>query len=254
MAYEAERDEPLRSPAQREAGSPLREAPRPAATDATGAPAAASPANPPASSVPASSAPPPSVPPPSVPPADAVREGPASEPPSGEREGRRGRFESILPGLIRRGIEKGIEAGLNTLDRSIETGRETTDAVREVFSEVRTPRNVANAVGRALQEARLPREIASAVFNQFDETKNDVLRIVAREVRDFLDATDIASELKAALTSLSFEVRTEVRFIPNEAGTGVRPDVRARTRIKRGQRDSRRERNRRHARTKRGRL
>ena len=53
------------------------------------------------------------------------------------------------------------------------------------------------------------------MFSQIDETKNDVLRIVASEVRDFLDATDLASEIKAALTSLSFEVRTEVRFIPN---------------------------------------
>ena len=60
-----------------------------------------------------------------------------------------------------------------------------------------------------------------------------MLRIVAREVRDFLEATDLAGELKAALTSLSFEIRTEVRFIPNDAGTGVKPDVRARSRVKR---------------------
>jgi hypothetical protein len=154
-----------------------------------------------------------------------------SQPPS---EGpRRGRFENILPGLIRRGIEKGIEAGLHTIERSVETGRGTSDAVRGVLNEVKLPRDVANAVGRALTEAKLPRDIASAVFNQFDETKNDVLRIVAGEVRDFLEATDLAGEIKAALTSLSFEIRTEVRFIPNDAGTGVKPEVRARSRIKR---------------------
>jgi hypothetical protein len=155
-----------------------------------------------------------------------------SEPPADGREPRRGRFENILPGLIRRGIEKGIEAGMHTFERSLETGRGTTDAVRGVLSEVKLPRDVANAVGRALTEAKLPRELAGAIFSQLDETKNDVLRIVAGEVRDFLEATDIASELKAALTSLSFEIRTEVRFIPNEAGTGVRADVRARSRVK----------------------
>ena len=137
--------------------------------------------------------------------------------------------------MIRRGIEKGIEAGLNTFEKSLETGRETTDAVREVFSEVKMPRDVASAVGKALQEAKLPREIAGAVFSQIDETKNDVLRIVAKEVRDFLDATDLASEIKAALTSLSFEVRTEIRFIPNDAGSGVKPDVKSRTRVKRAE-------------------
>jgi hypothetical protein len=157
-----------------------------------------------------------------------------SQPPA-ESGPRRGRFENILPGLIRRGIEKGIEAGLHTIERSVETGRGTTDAVRGVLNEVKLPRDVANAVGRALTEAKLPRDIASAVFNQFDETKNDVLRIVAGEVRDFLEATDLAGEIKAALTSLSFEIRTEVRFIPNDAGTGVKPEVRARSRIKRAE-------------------
>jgi hypothetical protein len=163
-------------------------------------------------------------------PSSAPAATPKSEPPSAETK--RGRFESRLPGLIRRGIEKSIEAGLYTFEKSLETGRETTDAVREKLGEVRI-NDVASAVGKALQEARLPREIAGAVLGQIDETKNDVVRIIAREVRDFLEATDLAGEIKAALTSLSFEVRTEVRFIPNDKGTGVRPDVRARGRVKR---------------------
>ena len=149
-----------------------------------------------------------------------------SEPPPGEQPKRR--FDSRLPGLLRRGIEKSIEAGLYTFAKSLETG----DAVREKIGEVKIP-EMATAVGKALQEARLPREIAGALLGQLDETKNDVVRIIAREVRDFLEATDLAGEIKAALTSLSFEVRTEVRFIPNDKGTGVRPDVRARGRVKR---------------------
>ncbi|MDB4989288.1 MAG: hypothetical protein JWN04_4466 [Myxococcaceae bacterium] len=149
-----------------------------------------------------------------------------SEPPGAETK--RGRFESRLPGLLRRGIEKSIEAGLYTFAKSLETG----DAVRERLGDVKIP-DVATAVGKALQEARLPREIAGAVLGQIDETKNDVVRIIAREVRDFLEATDLAGEIKAALTSLSFEVRTEVRFIPNDKGTGVRPDVKSRGRVKR---------------------
>lgn len=179
-------------------------------------------------------------PPPSTPP--EANEEPGSEQPRDEKGGKRHRFESMLPNLIRRGIEKGIEAGLNTIEKSVETGRETSGAVREAFQEVKIPRDMASAVGKALSEAKLPREIASAVFGQLDETKNDVLRIVAREVREFLEATDLAGEMKKALTSLSFEVRTEVRFIPNDAGDGVKPDVRARTRIKRDRTPSSRDR------------
>lgn len=155
-----------------------------------------------------------------------------SEAPGEPKEAKRRRFESRLPGLIRRGIEKGIEAGLSTFERSMETGRETTDAVREVIGDVKIP-DIASAVGKALQEAKLPRELAGLVFTQLDEARTDVVRIIAREVKDFLEATDLASEIKAALTSLSFEIRTEVRFIPNDAGTGVRPNVRARGRVKR---------------------
>lgn len=156
----------------------------------------------------------------------------------------------MLPNLIRRGIEKGIEAGLNTFEKSVETGRETSGAVRDAFQDVKNPRDIATSVGKAWSEAKLPREIASAVFGQLDETKNDVLRIVAREVRDFLEATDIATEIKKALTSLSFEVRTEVRFIPNEAGDGVKPDIRSRSHVKRSPTTATRDRSHRRKRAK----
>jgi len=36
------------------------------------------------------------------------------------------------------------------------------------------------------------------VHNQLDDTKNDVVRIIAREVREFLEATDLANEIKNA--------------------------------------------------------
>ena len=53
-----------------------------------------------------------------------------------------------------------------------------------------------------------------------------MVRVVAHEIRDFLEATDISTELQKALTSLSFEIRTEIRFIPNDSG-GVKPVVTA---------------------------
>ena len=75
---------------------------------------------------------------------------PGNDDPAAPKESKRRRFESRLPGLIRRGIEKSIEAGLSTFEKSIETGRETTETVREVFSDVKIP-DIANAVGKALQ-------------------------------------------------------------------------------------------------------
>jgi hypothetical protein len=111
--------------------------------------------------------------------------------------------EGVLRDTLRKAVEKGIEAGVGTL-------RSADSAIRGVT-----------------QDGKLPKEVIGYVFASVDETKNAVVRGVAKEVRDFLEATDIAGEFYRALTSLSFEVKTEVRFIPNEAG-GVRPQVKAR--------------------------
>src|SRR5690242_19766741 len=79
---------------------------------------------------------------------------------------------------------------------------------------------------------KLPKEILSLVLSQLDETKTGLYRVVARETRDFLEHTNIAEEVARVLTTLSFEVKTEVRFIPNDSRLGATPDVRSRVRVK----------------------
>jgi hypothetical protein len=128
---------------------------------------------------------------------------------SGERERRWS--EGVLRDTLRKAVEKGIEAGVGTL-------RSADSALRGVT-----------------QDGKLPKELIGYVFASVDETKNALVRTVAKEVRDFLEATDIAGEFYRALTSLSFEVKTEIRFIPNDAG-GVRPQVKARAVQKRKRR------------------
>ncbi len=132
-----------------------------------------------------------------------------SDSPRGEDPARRRRLEKLLRETIRRGIE----AGIGTLSR-------TDDALRDLVGD----------------NVKLPKEIVGYVFSQVDETKNALVRVVAREVRDFLEATDIAAELQKALTTLSFEIKTEIRFIPNDAG-GVRPDVKAKIAPRRGKKE-----------------
>jgi hypothetical protein len=123
---------------------------------------------------------------------------------------RRLRLEKLLGGAIRRGLE----AGIGTLSK-------TDNVVRELVGE----------------NVKLPKELVGYIFSQVDETKNALVRVVAGEVRDFLQATDLATELQKALTSLSFEIKTEIRFIPNDAG-GVKPEVKAEVEPKRKGRKS----------------
>jgi hypothetical protein len=69
---------------------------------------------------------------------------------------------------------------------------------------------------------------------------------VAKELRGFLESVNVSGELQKLLTSLSFEVKTEIRFIPNdEAVGGVRPDMKVgKMSLKRTRRERDRERER----------
>ncbi|GAB4110086.1 MAG: hypothetical protein OHK0013_45910 [Sandaracinaceae bacterium] len=116
---------------------------------------------------------------------------------------RRRRLERILPEALKRAIEKGIETGIGTLTNANESIR-----------------------GMVGQRSEVPKEVAGYVLSQIDDTKNAMVGVVAREVREFLEKADLARELQKALTSLSFEIRTEIRFIPNDAG-GITPEVKA---------------------------
>ena len=43
--------------------------------------------------------------------------------------------------------------------------------------------------------------------------------MVAKEIRDVLEQTKFADEITKVLTKLSFEIKTEIRFIPNDAAS-----------------------------------
>jgi len=130
---------------------------------------------------------------------------PAGGPDLDESEVDRRGLERIIPDLVKRILE----AGFDRLS-------EGPDSVRKVVGDL-----------------RLPREALGSILSQIDETKQGLYRVVAKEVRDFLGQTSFADELTRALTALSFEIRTEVRFIPNEARSHPTPDIRSKVSVKR---------------------
>lgn len=157
-----------------------------------------------------------------------------SEPPPRESKGfrdsdlfrqQRKRLELTLREIIRKAVEKGVDAGVgaieqsvDVIERSMEVGRGRVKSVREVIEEVKLPKD-------------LPKDLASALFSQIEEGKNVLVGAIASEVRGFLEETDIAYELQRVLTSLSFEISTEIRFVPNERGL-PRAEVRSKARPK----------------------
>ncbi len=86
---------------------------------------------------------------------------------------------------------------------------------------------------RKIARESLP-ELAGYVASSADGAKDRVFEVIARETRDFLSNLNISEEIAKILTTLSFEIKTEIRFIPNsERFTGAEPDVKASVRLKR---------------------
>jgi hypothetical protein len=112
------------------------------------------------------------------------------------------RLEWALPDLLKRGILAGIGALFMT-----------EDGVRSILGEL-----------------KLPKEAAQFVINQVGKTKEDLFRMIASEIRGFLDSTNISEELRKALTGMSLEISTTVRFKPD--GENMRPEMKSAVKLK----------------------
>jgi len=109
--------------------------------------------------------------------------------PHGRGDSRRRRLvEGVIPEIIKRAVEIGVEKA-----------RESPDNLKQFVGDM-----------------KLPKEIATYLLQQIDETKNGLFRVVAKEIRDFLEHTNFAGELQKVLTTVQFEVNTTIRFTPND--------------------------------------
>ena len=105
-------------------------------------------------------------------------------------------------------------------------------------------RSAAARLKALMGDLKLPKEIANHILSQIDETKHAALAVIARETRLFLEKTNLSDELAKLLTQVSFEIKTEVRFVPNDkAKSGLLPKVRiSGPKLKAGVQDEERER------------
>jgi hypothetical protein len=110
-------------------------------------------------------------------------------------------FERAIPQLVKRLVERAVESGVEKLQEG--------------------PENLRNLV----DDLKLPKEVLHYLYNQIDDTKNGLYRVVAKEIRDVLEHTQFADEITKVLTKLSFEIKTEIRFVPNTSAREPRaPD------------------------------
>jgi hypothetical protein len=122
-----------------------------------------------------------------------------------ERKARK-RIDQLLPDVVKRAVYAGLGAVFST-----------EEGIRKIASDF-----------------HLPKDVANFLIQQASSSKDEVLRIVAQELGKFLSTVNISGELQKLLTSVSFEIKTEIRFIPNdEAVGGVKPDIKRQVAVKR---------------------
>jgi hypothetical protein len=122
----------------------------------------------------------------------------AHEAHEGAEPNKRGRLEGFIPDIVKRTFYAGLGAVFTT-----------EEGIRKIASDL-----------------KLPKDVANYLIQQAAASKDELFRVVGKELRGFLETVNISGELQKLLTSLSFEIKTEIRFIPNdEAIAGVKPDV-----------------------------
>ena len=129
---------------------------------------------------------------------------------------RRRRLDSVIPELIKRAVELGVGKAV-----------EAPDSLKELVGGL-----------------KLPREAANYLLSQVEETKNGLFRVVAKEVREFLEHANLGAEMEKILTSLQFEISTTIRYTPNDGGSGStdgdqklpKPEVKSEVQVKRNTR------------------
>ncbi|CAN5130387.1 hypothetical protein BH11MYX1_BH11MYX1_44420 [soil metagenome] len=139
--------------------------------------------------------------------ADRIRAGSTLPPVSNDdklTESIRARLEHLVPELVKKTFAAGMGAVFST-----------EEGIRKLARE-----NLPDVVGY--------------VASSTSDAKDKVWEIIALQTREFLSTLNLTEEIAKLLTTLSFEIKTEVRFIPNsERLIGSEPDVKASVRFKR---------------------
>lgn len=151
------------------------------------------------------------------PPPDGARDHDRTQerPPVGDRgygegdrltESIRQRLEHLVPEMVKKTFAAGMGAVF-----------QTEDSLRKIAKDINLP------------------DVAGYLATSADGAKDKVFEVIARETREFLSNLNVSEEIAKMLTTLSFEIKTEIRFIPNDSkadGKLPKPDVKATVRIK----------------------
>ncbi len=93
------------------------------------------------------------------------------------------------------------------------------------------------SIRKLAKDVSLPKDVTRYLVSQAQTTRNELFRIVAGEIRAFLESINLGAELTKILTSLTFEIKMQVRLLPSDKPGAVRPDIKGDVKVKRSDDD-----------------
>jgi hypothetical protein len=109
--------------------------------------------------------------------------------------------------------------------------RRMSDTVKKALSQgFRAARSGEEKIRGMVSDA-MPKELVPYIKGAIDSAREEVVKIVGTQTRKFLEGIDVGGEIAKILTALSFEIKTEIRFIPNDQK--IKPEIKTTVRPKR---------------------
>jgi len=112
-----------------------------------------------------------------------------------------------------------------------ERPRRMGDSVRKAIASGFRAARAGEEKLRGMVGDALPKEVTGYVKSAIDTGREEIVRIVGAQFKKFLEGIDVGGEVAKILTAVSFEIRTEIRFIPNDKK--LKPEVKMSVRPKR---------------------
>jgi hypothetical protein len=109
-------------------------------------------------------------------------------------------------------------------------GRRMSDTVRKALASGFRSVRASEEKLRGLVGDAMPKELVTYIKGAVDNGRDEIVRIIGVQTKKFLEGLDVGGEVAKILTALSFEIRTEIRFIPNDQK--IKPSIRTSIRPK----------------------
>ena len=101
-------------------------------------------------------------------------------------------------------------------DRDERGARRMSDTVRKALAAGFRSVRASEEKLRGMVGDAMPKELVTYLKGAIDNGREELVRAIGTQTKKFLEGIDVGGEVAKILTAVSFEIRTEIRFIPND--------------------------------------